>query len=58
MIGSPRGTVDSYGEREELRRTGKVYITEFDGTQDLIYLQTLSPQSNVIHYNGLFLRLF
>ena len=43
-IGSPRGTTDTYGVGNELRRTGKVYITQEDETNDFDYIQTISPR--------------
>ena len=40
--------MDSFGQGEELRRTGKVYVAQFDGIDDLLYLQTLSPRGNIL----------
>ena len=48
-IGSPRGTTDSYGVGNELRRTGKVYITQQDETNDFDYIQTISPRGKILY---------
>ena len=56
-IGSPRGTSDTYGDGNELRRTGQVYITQTGETNDFEYIQTISPRGKIESFIFLLLSL-